>query len=101
MNKLQELNLILDEDGFIPYELEFSLLYVKSFGIHQVQVMLHPADNVVDILVRDLETDLRVSRTEYIPWIQSSKMDMRSWFHNTLKGLREYLSDISELKYRE
>jgi hypothetical protein len=96
MNNLQELNLILDEDGFVPYELEFSLLYVKSFGIHQAQVMLYPVDCVVDILVRDLETDLRVSTTEYIPWIYSTKVDIRSWFYNTLRGLREYLSNIDE-----
>lgn len=96
MDNLQELNLILDEDGFIPHELEFSLLYVKSFGRHKVQVMLYPADDVVDILVSDLATDLRVSTTEYIPWIQSPKIDMRSWFYDTLEGLREYLPNIDE-----
>ena len=101
MNGLQELNLILDDDGFVPYELEFSLLYIKSFGIHQVQVMLHPVDCGVTILVRYLERDLKVSTTEHIPWICSVKIDIRSWFYSTLKGLREYLSDISELKYRD
>lgn len=96
MDNLQELNLILDEDGFIPYELEFSLLYVKSFDVYRVEVMLHPAEDVVTILVSDLATDLRVSTTEYIPWIQSSKIDIRSWFYHTLERLREYLSNIDE-----